>query len=286
MTPCGTVGYTAPEIVRDERYSKSVDMWALGCVLYTLLCGFPPFYDESIQVLSEKVAKGQYSFLSPWWDDISQSSKDLVSHLLEVDPEKRYTINEFFEHPWVKAGYSTPPAADVGSSGDTQAAEASGGDSSTNVIPREDVPPPLSPLLPTPYDVPDFPAALARNLQTPPVFSPGAATLKEVFDVSYAVHRMEEESAHRRRLKMGGDTKNLRQLQMSGHLNAMDDIDSEGDTSDGSMSQQQRQSAHASIDSRAADAVPMRTGASHFDLNLEGSTLLGRRRKTLESVQV
>lgn len=47
MTPCGTVGYTAPEIVKDERYSKSVDMWALGCVLYTLLCGFPPFYDVS-----------------------------------------------------------------------------------------------------------------------------------------------------------------------------------------------------------------------------------------------
>ncbi|KAA8575078.1 hypothetical protein EYC84_004294 [Monilinia fructicola] len=64
MTPCGTVGYTAPEIVKDERYSKSVDMWALGCVLYTLLCGFPPFYDESIATLTEKVAK---EFLNhPW----------------------------------------------------------------------------------------------------------------------------------------------------------------------------------------------------------------------------
>ncbi|CAG8753991.1 10481_t:CDS:2, partial [Racocetra persica] len=73
MTPCGTVGYTAPEIVKDERYSKSVDMWALGCVLYTLLCGFPPFYDESIRDLTEKVAKGQYTFLSPWWDNISDS---------------------------------------------------------------------------------------------------------------------------------------------------------------------------------------------------------------------
>ena len=80
MTPCGTVGYTAPEIVKDERYSKSVDMWALGCVLYTLLCGFPPFYDESIEVLTEKVAKGQYTFLSPWWDDISKSAQDLISH--------------------------------------------------------------------------------------------------------------------------------------------------------------------------------------------------------------
>lgn len=71
MTPCGTVGYTAPEIVKDERYSKSVDMWALGCVLYTLLCGFPPFYDESINVLTEKVARGYYTFLSPFWDHIS-----------------------------------------------------------------------------------------------------------------------------------------------------------------------------------------------------------------------
>ena len=75
MTPCGTVGYTAPEIVKDERYSKSVDMWALGCVLYTLLCGFPPFYDESINVLTEKVARGYYTFLSPWWDDISASGQ-------------------------------------------------------------------------------------------------------------------------------------------------------------------------------------------------------------------
>lgn len=79
MTPCGTVGYTAPEIVKDERYSKSVDMWALGCVLYTLLCGFPPFYDESINVLTEKVARGYFTFLSPWWDDISASGSYRVS---------------------------------------------------------------------------------------------------------------------------------------------------------------------------------------------------------------
>ena len=79
MTPCGTVGYTAPEIVKDERYSKSVDMWALGCVLYTLLCGFPPFYDESINVLTEKVARGYYTFLSPWWDDISVSGMIIAS---------------------------------------------------------------------------------------------------------------------------------------------------------------------------------------------------------------
>lgn len=101
-TPCGTVGYTAPEIVNDRRYSVSVDMWALGCVLYTLLCGFPPFYDESIGVLTEKVAKGRFTFLSPWWDNISQEAKDLIANLLCVDPKKRYNIDQFLKHPWMK----------------------------------------------------------------------------------------------------------------------------------------------------------------------------------------
>jgi len=91
MTPCGTVGYTAPEIVKDERYSKSVDMWALGCVLYTLLCGFPPFYDESINVLTEKVARGHYTFLSPWWDNISASGMPLskLPHFRLLPPSQR-----------------------------------------------------------------------------------------------------------------------------------------------------------------------------------------------------
>lgn len=102
MTPCGTVGYTAPEIIKDERYSKSVDMWALGCVLYTLLCGFPPFYDDNVKELTEKVARGQYSFLSPWWDNISDSAKDLISHLLCINPDERFTIDQFFAHPWMQ----------------------------------------------------------------------------------------------------------------------------------------------------------------------------------------
>ncbi|KAI8979341.1 kinase-like domain-containing protein, partial [Mycotypha africana] len=102
FTPCGTVGYTAPEIVCDRTYSKSVDMWAIGCVLYTMLCGFPPFYDESVRALTEKVAKGQFTFLSPWWDTISASVKDLISHLLCVDVRKRYTVDQFLNHPWIR----------------------------------------------------------------------------------------------------------------------------------------------------------------------------------------
>lgn len=76
-------------------------MWALGCVLYTMLCGFPPFYDESIATLTQKVAKGQYSFLSPWWDHISVDAKHLIHHLLDINPKKRYTIDQFLAHPWI-----------------------------------------------------------------------------------------------------------------------------------------------------------------------------------------
>lgn len=180
MTPCGTVGYTAPEIVKDERYSKSVDMWALGCVLYTLLCGFPPFYDESIQVLTEKVARGQYTFLSPWWDDISKSAQDLISHLLTVDPDKRYDIRQFLNHPWIRESSEiTHAAADA---------------------------PPLA-----------TPMATRQNQYANDMFgetpgatrradfrSPGAVNLREVFDVSYAVHRQEEEAKRRKVAGYGG----------------------------------------------------------------------------------
>lgn len=99
-TPCGTVGYTAPEVVRDERYSFQVDLWGIGCVLYTVLCGFPPFYDEKIDVLTEKISKGEYNFLRPWWDEISDGAKNCVSRLLEIDPLKRYTIEELLADPW------------------------------------------------------------------------------------------------------------------------------------------------------------------------------------------
>lgn len=100
-TPCGTVGYTAPEIVKDQRYSKEVDVWALGCVLYILLCGFPPFFNDNIDELTRAVAKGKFEFLSPWWDEISQGAKQCVSRLLTVDPRERYTLRQFMQDPWI-----------------------------------------------------------------------------------------------------------------------------------------------------------------------------------------
>ena len=191
MTPCGTVGYTAPEIVKDERYSKSVDMWALGCVLYTLLCGFPPFYDESIQVLTEKVARGQYTFLSPWWDDISKSAQDLVSHLLTVDPDKRYDIKQFLNHPWIResaeettAAADAPPLATPLSARTRELKAESAG---------------LQP--PSALFEPPTPSGGRRGYQD--FRSPGAVNLREVFDVGYAVHRQEEETKRRKNHPQG-----------------------------------------------------------------------------------
>ena len=214
MTPCGTVGYTAPEIVKDERYSKSVDMWALGCVLYTLLCGFPPFYDESIQVLTEKVARGQYTFLSPWWDEISKPAQDLVSHLLTVDPEKRFTIEQFLAHPWIRnvnePTYAAADAPPLATPLAVRQKEWLGQPSDTNA---------------------------AQFLETPggtrraDFRSPGAINLREVFDVGYAVHRQEEEAKRRKNFKQG--YRGAAAPGQMGSLNALDEDDYDDDDNGG-----------------------------------------------------
>ncbi|KAI9884002.1 MAG: hypothetical protein M1823_004220 [Watsoniomyces obsoletus] len=228
MTPCGTVGYTAPEIVKDERYSKSVDMWAMGCVLYTLLCGFPPFYDESIQVLTEKVARGQYTFLSPWWDDISKQAQDLVSHLLTVDPEKRYTIREFLNHPWIRQTDETTTAAADAPPLATPAWQRHGQLGAPSMNDPEGTP---------------LASVATQFLETPmggvnrrmDFRSPGAVNLREVFDVSYAVHRQEEEAKRRKNFGQG-----YRGAAGAAGLNALDEAeDDEEEGLDGRMMAQQ-----------------------------------------------
>ncbi|KAJ7591248.1 kinase-like domain-containing protein [Mycena floridula] len=239
MTPCGTVGYTAPEIVKDERYSKSVDMWALGCVLYTLLCGFPPFYDESINVLTEKVARGYYTFLSPWWDDISSSAKDLIKHLLCVDPAERYTIDEFLAHPWCNASPAPPPPP-------------------TPYIYNN---PPSSATFSAPLDSPLLSAARGGRVEGR---SPGIATLKEAFDITYAVHRMEEEGARRRKYKGTGGA------GMRGVLSGLNEDDEEDEDDESEIGSPVAKSPTPSSGRRA------RKG---FELDMDGATLLGRRHR-------
>jgi len=106
-TACGTPGYVAPEILNAKGYGKEVDYWSIGIILYILLCGFPPFYEENNAELFAKIKEGKFEFPSPYWDDISDSAKDLISSLLVVDPASRLNADSILTHPWVK-GDGTP----------------------------------------------------------------------------------------------------------------------------------------------------------------------------------
>uniref|UniRef100_A0A667WSN4 Calcium/calmodulin dependent protein kinase I n=1 Tax=Myripristis murdjan TaxID=586833 RepID=A0A667WSN4_9TELE len=100
-TACGTPGYVAPEVLAQKPYSKAVDCWSIGVIAYILLCGYPPFYDENDAKLFEQILKAEYEFDSPYWDDISDSAKDFIIHLMEKDPRLRYTCEQALQHPWI-----------------------------------------------------------------------------------------------------------------------------------------------------------------------------------------
>ncbi|XP_010819874.2 calcium/calmodulin-dependent protein kinase type 1B isoform X1 [Bos taurus] len=100
-TACGTPGYVAPELLEQKPYGKAVDVWALGVISYILLCGYPPFYDESDPELFSQILRANYEFDSPFWDDISESAKDFIRHLLERDPQKRFTCQQALQHLWI-----------------------------------------------------------------------------------------------------------------------------------------------------------------------------------------
>eukprot|EP00002_Diphylleia_rotans_P031031 TRINITY_DN6425_c0_g1_i1.p1 TRINITY_DN6425_c0_g1~~TRINITY_DN6425_c0_g1_i1.p1 ORF type:complete len:339 (-),score=81.84 TRINITY_DN6425_c0_g1_i1:153-1169(-) len=100
-TACGTPGYVAPEVLKGTGYGAPVDIWSVGIILYILLCGFPPFYDDNVQVLFQQIVSGNFSFPEPWWDDISDSAKDLIKRMLTVEPAERITASEAMQHPWL-----------------------------------------------------------------------------------------------------------------------------------------------------------------------------------------
>lgn len=98
---CGTPGYVAPEILRGIAYGREVDIWSIGVILYILLCGFPPFYDDNNKKLFAQIVNARYSFPDPYWTNISPLAKDLVSKLLVIDPKKRLTCDEILRHSWM-----------------------------------------------------------------------------------------------------------------------------------------------------------------------------------------
>ncbi|XP_034174183.1 calcium/calmodulin-dependent protein kinase II isoform X33 [Osmia lignaria lignaria] len=97
----GTPGYLSPEVLKKEPYGKPVDIWACGVILYILLVGYPPFWDEDQHRLYAQIKAGSYDYPSPEWDTVTPEAKNLINQMLTVNPSKRITASEALKHPWI-----------------------------------------------------------------------------------------------------------------------------------------------------------------------------------------
>ncbi|XP_077999444.1 calcium/calmodulin-dependent protein kinase type II subunit delta-like isoform X6 [Glandiceps talaboti] len=97
----GTPGYLSPEVLRKDPYGKPVDIWACGVILYILLVGYPPFWDEDQHRLYAQIKAGAYDYPSPEWDTVTPEAKNLINSMLQVIPAKRITASEALKHPWI-----------------------------------------------------------------------------------------------------------------------------------------------------------------------------------------
>jgi calcium/calmodulin-dependent protein kinase I len=100
-TMAGSFGYAAPEVMLKKGHSKPVDMWSLGVITYTLLCGYSPFRSESLPDLIDETKHGRVIFHDRYWKDVSQEAKSFILSLLKPDPHDRATSAQALRDPWI-----------------------------------------------------------------------------------------------------------------------------------------------------------------------------------------
>ncbi|GIJ89020.1 hypothetical protein Asppvi_007948 [Aspergillus pseudoviridinutans] len=100
-TMAGSFGYAAPEVMLKQGHGKAVDLWSLGVITYTLLCGYSPFRSENLSDLIEECRCARIVFHERYWRDVSKDAKDFILSLLQPDPAKRPTSKEALKHPWL-----------------------------------------------------------------------------------------------------------------------------------------------------------------------------------------
>jgi calcium/calmodulin-dependent protein kinase I len=100
-TMAGSFGYAAPEVMLKQGHGKAVDMWSLGVITYTLLCGYSPFRSENLADLVDECRSGRIVFHERYWKEVSKDAKDFIMTLLVPDPKKRANSKQALEHIWL-----------------------------------------------------------------------------------------------------------------------------------------------------------------------------------------
>lgn len=106
-TMAGSFGYAAPEIMLKQGHGKPVDMWSMGVITYTLLCGYSPFRSENMADLIEETRHGRVIFHERYWKDVSKEAKEFIMTMLQPDAKKRATAQRALQHPWIAGKVAT-----------------------------------------------------------------------------------------------------------------------------------------------------------------------------------
>ncbi|KAJ1876362.1 Calmodulin-dependent protein kinase cmk2, partial [Kickxella alabastrina] len=101
-TMCGSLGYAAPEILLRKGHGKAVDMWSIGVVAFSVLCGYSPFWNyEDPRKMMMAMQSDNIKFLERFWWDISDHAKDFIRQCLRANPQSRMTAEQALNHPWL-----------------------------------------------------------------------------------------------------------------------------------------------------------------------------------------
>jgi serine/threonine protein kinase len=103
QTRCGTPAYVSPEILVGSPYGRTTDLWSIGCIVYMLIAGYPPFQGDNHRVLFRKIRGADFCFHDSYWKNVTLEAKQLIARLLTVNPEKRWTPQQALESPWFTA---------------------------------------------------------------------------------------------------------------------------------------------------------------------------------------
>nr|AFP48937.1 CAMK1 [Botrytis cinerea] len=106
-TMAGSFGYAAPEVMLKKGHGKPVDMWSMGVITYTLLCGYSPFRSENLQDLIDECSNARVIFHERYWKDVSEDAKDFIGHLLQPRADDRSTSKEALAHTWLSGENAT-----------------------------------------------------------------------------------------------------------------------------------------------------------------------------------